>query len=105
MTVSKEDLLAKRFAVEEFDVPELGVFKIRPLTRSEALEAKDKEMAVALFEQRILSLACVEPALTEEDVASLQKTLPAGLFEPLVDKIAAISGMKKEATKSGLPGA
>lgn len=105
MAVSKEELLAKRFGVEEIEIPELGLFKLRPLTRAEALAIKDVEMPVALFEQRAISLACVEPALSEEDVASLQETLPAGLFEPLTDKIAAMSGMKKDATKSGVPGA
>lgn len=105
MTVSKEDLLAKRFGVTEFDVPELGTFRIRPLTRAEALEIKDKEMPVAVAEQRILSRAVVDPELSEEDVAELQRNLPAGLLEPLVDRIASLSGMKKEATKSGVPGA
>jgi hypothetical protein len=105
MAVSKAELLAKRFGVEDFDVPELGAFKIRPLTRAEALEIKGKDMPVAEAEQRILSCACVDPDLSEEDVAELQTNVPAGLLEPLVDRIAVISGMKLEAGKSGVPGA
>lgn len=105
MVVNKEDLLAKRFGVEDLDVPELGVFKIKALTRAQALEFRDKEIPVAEAEQRIVSLAVVDPKLSEEDVAELQEHLPAGLLTPLLDRIAELSGMKKEATKSGLPGA
>lgn len=104
MTVSKEELLAKRFGVEDFEVPELGTFKIRALTRAQALEIKDREMPVAVAEQRIIARAVVEPQLSEEDVAALQQNIPAGLFEPLVDRIAVISGMKQDATKSGVSG-
>ncbi|MET7989853.1 hypothetical protein ABZU76_02980 [Amycolatopsis sp. NPDC005232] len=104
MVVSKEDLLAKTFGVEEFDVPQLGVFKIRPLTRAEALTVKDKELPVAKAEQWIIAHAVAEPVLSEKDVEQLQKQLPAGLFTPLTDRIAEISGMKKEAAKSGVPG-
>ncbi|WP_410669133.1 hypothetical protein [Amycolatopsis sp. cmx-4-68] len=105
MTVSKEDLLAKRFGVEDFEVPELGTFRIRALTRAQALEIKDREMPVAIAEQRILSRAVVEPQLSEEDVAELQAHVPAGLLEPLVDRIATISGMTKGSPKSGVSGA
>lgn len=104
MAVSKEDLMAKTFAVEEFDVPNLGVFRIRPLTRGEALQVRDKEMPIAEAERWILSRAVVEPVLTEADVAQLQDQLPAGWFEPLTDRIAELSGMKKDAAKSDVPG-
>ena len=103
MAVSKEELLAKRFGVEDFEVPELGTFKIRALTRAQALQVKDRELPVAQAEQWILSSAVVDPQLSEEDVAELQANLPAGLLEPLVDRIATLSGMKREAAKSGVP--
>lgn len=100
MVLSKEDLLKVTFGVEEFDVPGIGPVKVRALTRSEALQVKGKELPVAEVEQKLLAWAMVEPALSEEDVKAWQDVVPAGLLEPLVDKIAVMSGMKKEAPKA-----
>mgnify|MGYP001593033462 FL=1 len=103
MALSKEELIKARFGVEDFELAGVGTVRIKPLTRAQALEVRGKELTVAEVEQCLLSWAMVEPGLTREDVAAWQEVADAGSFEPLVDRIAEISGMKKGASKSGVP--
>ena len=103
VALSKEELIKARFGVEDFELAGVGTVRIKPLTRAQALEVRGKELTVAEVEQCLLSWAMVEPGLTREDVAAWQEVADAGSFEPLVDRIAEISGMKKGASKSGVP--
>lgn len=102
-TVDKAALLAKRFGVEDVEVPGVGSIQVRPLSRAEALELRGKEMTEADMEVRLLSVAVVAPKLTEDDVREWQKAAPAGELEPVVRAIVRISGMEVAAPKAAFP--
>lgn len=102
MTVSKEDLLKARFGVEEFEIAGVGTVKIRPLSRSQALELRGKEMPIEEMERKLVAGAMVEPAMTEDDVRLWQDASPAGELEPLTDAIVKLSGMLKDSPKEAV---
>lgn len=92
-------LLAERFGVVDVELPGLGTVKVRPLTRSEALKLRGVELEVDEMERRLLSLAMVEPKMTEDQVRQWQDVSPAGELEPVAEAIIRISGMDKAAGK------
>lgn len=100
--VTKEDLLKKRFGVEDFEIPGVGLVKIKPLSRAEAMSVQGTEIPVIELERYILSKALVEPKMTEADVQAWQESSPAGELEPLLDRVVEISGMKKAASKEAV---
>ncbi|MDN5749866.1 MAG: hypothetical protein L0H64_15320 [Pseudonocardia sp.] len=100
--ISKADLLARRFGVEDIEIPEVGTVKVRPLSRAEALNLQGKEMTVEEMERHLLSLALVEPNLTYDEVAQWQQNSPAGEIEPVADAIVRLSGMNKAAAKEAV---
>lgn len=102
-TVDKAALLAKRFGVEDVEVPGVGTVKIRPLSRAEAHELRGKEMDERDMEVRLLALALVEPKLTEADVRAWQEAAPAGEMDPVVKAILRHSGMEVNAAKAQFP--
>lgn len=103
--VSKEVLLSQRFGVRAYPIPGVGVVRVRPLTRGEALEMVGKEYDQAELECKLLSIAMIEPALTEADVRHWQLNATAGELADFVEFVQDISGMKAAAAKSGLPDA
>ena len=102
MAVDKETLLKRCFGVETVDIPGVGEVEVRALSRAEAMLVNGKEMTVLEMEQILLSTAMVSPKLSREEVAAWQDNMPAGLFEPVIEKITQISGMVKNAPKSGV---
>lgn len=101
-TISKLDLLARRFAVEDLEIADVGTVKVRPLSRAEALNLQGKDMTVQEMERHLLSLALVEPKLTYDEVAQWQQNSPAGEIEPIADAIVRLSGMNKAAAKEAV---
>ena len=101
-TVDKAALLAKRFGVEDVEIDGVGTVQVRPLSRAEALALQDRELDAAEMERYLVALAMVAPALSEDEVGQWQANSPAGELEPVADAILRISGMKKEAAKSGV---
>lgn len=102
-TVDKAALLAKRFGVEPVEVPGVGTVKIRPLSRAEAYELRNREMPEKDMEVRLLALALVEPKLTEDDVRAWQEASPAGEMDSVVKAVLRHSGMEKSAAKATFP--
>jgi hypothetical protein len=102
MTVSKADLMKKRFGVEEVEIPDVGTVKIRPLTRAEALELEGTPMEAIELDRKLLARGLVEPKLTEDEVAELQANTPAGLMQPVAKAIARLSGMEATAQKEAV---
>jgi hypothetical protein len=102
-TVDKSALLAKRFGVEEVEIPGVGSVQVRPLSRAEAHGLRGQEMTEEEMEVRLLALAMVEPKLTEADVKEWQGSAPAGELEPVVRTIVRISGMEQHAAKATFP--
>lgn len=97
--ISKDALLNFSFGVEEFMIEGLGMVRIKALTRAQALSVRGVDMEFAVMEQTLISYAFVEPKLTIEDVKRIQESTPAGLLEPVTDRIAKLSGMKADKPK------
>jgi hypothetical protein len=79
-----------------------GEVKVRPLTRAEAHALRGREYTEEEAERKVLALAMVQPSLTEEEVGEWQAVAPAGELDEVLDVVLEISGMAKNAAKSGL---
>lgn len=100
--VSKADLLKKRFGVEDVEVPGVGIVKVRPLSRTEALKIQGVEMPYDEMERKLLAAALVEPQLTEDEVATWQDNSPAGELQPVAQAIARLSGLEQSSPKEAV---
>lgn len=98
-TIDKAALLAKRFGVEDVEIPGVGTVQIRPLSRAEGLALQGAELDVAEMERRLVSLAMISPQLTEDEVRQWQENSPVGELEPITEEIIRLSGMDKAAAK------
>lgn len=102
---SKEQLLTRAPALavgEPFELPSGFTVRIRPLSRGEVLAVKNREMPVDLMEQKLLSLALVEPAMSEKDVKVWQAVCVAGELEGVTQRIMELSGLTKAETKAAM---
>lgn len=102
MAVTKADLLKQRFGQEPIEIPGVGEVRIRALSRAEALELQGVELPVAEMERKLLSLALVEPKLTEAEVGEWQAASPAGELQPVVTAITRLSGLEPTAAKEAV---
>lgn len=102
-TVDKATLLASRLGEDKHEIPGVGEVRIRGLSRAEVLELRNLDVAAS--DRRMVSLALVEPTLTESDVEAWQKSSRAYEIEGLTGAIANLSGQGAGASKSGVPGA
>jgi len=106
VTVNKDDLFRPR--VQEVGIVQIdgvGAFKIRPLTRAQALEVQElREVSLLDAENLLISYGLVDPALTQEEVQRWAENAPAGDLAAVSMGIGRISGMMpdsgKGATKS-----
>jgi hypothetical protein len=103
--LTKEQLLAQRFGVREYEIPGVGTIKVRSLTRGQALEVVGKELDKAEAERYLLSRGLAEPELTEDDVRVWQDNSPAGEIQEIAKLITELSGLSDGAPKSGVQGA
>lgn len=99
--MDKEALFKPRLTEAEVDIPDVGIVRVRGLSRGEVFglqQIKD----VAAYERKILALGVVDPVLTQAEVQRWQEACPAGELEPVVDKIRQLSGLDDDADKSGV---
>lgn len=99
--VDKAALLAKRgIGTETVDLPGVGEVVVRGMSRAEALSMqKLGDLDAADMERRLLAVAMVEPALTEDEVRQWQEAAPAGELEPVTTAITRLSGLAVTAVK------
>lgn len=102
MTLDKASLLARRLGDGEHEIPGFGTVKIRGLSRAEVLELQTIEGGAAVTDRRMVALAMVEPALTEDEVRIWQENSHPHEIEGLTLAIAELSGMGAGAPKSGI---
>lgn len=102
--MDKALLKKARLAEEDVELPGVGVIRVRALSRAEALRVTDTEMPVTRMEQLLLSMAMVDPEMSEQDVAEWQAAASAGELEPVTEVIKRLSGLAEKAAKSGVPG-
>jgi hypothetical protein len=93
--VDKAALLGGRaFGVTPVAIPGMGIIKIRPLSRAEALAVYQRDMSAAEMEQTLISAACVEPTFTPREVGQWQASSAAGEMVIVVNAILELSGME-----------
>lgn len=105
--MDKAQLLKVRVPEGEVEIPDVGTVRVRGLTREEAISARKATDSldnidgarVLVLERKMLALAMIDPALTEDEVAEWQRGSPAGELEPVVLKIQELSGMLDDAAK------
>jgi hypothetical protein len=105
--MDKNALLATRAGVEieEVEIPGVGTVKVRGLSRFELLVGQKKHEGDNLKQERwVLSLAMVDPVLTEDEVATWQRTSPPMEIERVAQVVNRLSGIGKDAAKSDVPG-
>jgi hypothetical protein len=105
MAIDKAALLARR-ALDTTKEVELasgdGSVVVRGLTRKEALSVQGVEMDEAEAERKLLSLALVDPKLTEDEIDQWQEHAPAGELVPVTDAVLELSGMTSAITKEAM---
>jgi hypothetical protein len=99
--MDKAALLAKRLPEDDVEVPDVGVVRVRGLTRSEVLAAQEIE-GTADRECQMLACGMVDPALTVDEARQWQEASPAAEIEPVVTRIAELSGMVETSAKDAI---
>ena len=104
MTVDKKALLARRLGEADHEIEGVGTLRIRGLSRAELLALQALEGGALTSDRRMVSLAVVDPPLTEDDVKTWQENSAPGEIEALTLAIAELSGLGVGAAKSGVSG-
>lgn len=102
MAVDLDTLRKLKVQAKTIDVPGVGEFRYRGLTRAEMLGMQPAEGEVGrldIAESKLLALCVVEPEATEAEWAEISGSMPAGLLSPLVEAISSESGADPEAAK------
>lgn len=109
----KSKLLAKRNNTDS-GMPEdtvtidgIGQVRVRGLSRGEVFMMRKAQADggikdLGAWERRMLHLALLDPAMTEDEVGEWQRVSLAGELEHVSDKVSELSGMSEGADKSGL---
>lgn len=89
------------FGITAIPIPGLGVIRVKPISRAQAMAVYEREMPAAQMEQVLVSQACVEPTFTPAEVAAWQEHDGAGgNILRLVNAILELSGMEVGAGKA-----
>ena len=111
----KARLLAKRtdtasgLPEDSYDVPGIGTVLVRGMSRGEvfAMQKSKSDGGIkdeGAWERRLLSIALVDPPMTEAEVGEWQRVSQAGEIEPVTKLVHRLSGLDEGAEKSGVPG-
>ena len=103
--IDKGALLARRLGEADHEVEGVGTVRIRGLSRAELLGLQSLEGGALISDRRMVSLAVVDPKLTEDEVKTWQENSAPGEIEALTVAIAELSGLGVGAGKSGVSGA
>lgn len=105
--MDKSKLLADRVSLntDTVEIEGVGTLTVRGLSRFEfMLGGKKFGDDTVKQEAWILSIAVLEPKLSEADVAAWQKSSGPMEIEKVARKINELSGIGKDAAKSDVPG-
>lgn len=98
--LDKQYLLKPRLAEEVVDLPGLGEVRVRALSRSELHRLQSSRLTTEEADVLVLSLALVEPALTEEEAREVCQASPGKELDPIFDVVTRLTGGAEGATKS-----
>ncbi len=93
--VDLDSLLGQGLPQEDVEIEGVGKFRVRALTREEALKVGDIPEGkghAGKVDREILRHGLVNPELSYQDIEKLSSRLPAGALEPVVEAIARMSG-------------
>ncbi|WP_436792665.1 hypothetical protein [Actinospongicola halichondriae] len=94
--MDKSVLFQSRLPEKVVTIPGLGDFTVRGLSRAEVMQIqKIGASDASLIERKMLSMALIDPVLTEGEARQWQEASPATEIEPVTDAIAELSGMKE----------
>lgn len=102
--VDKEMFLKVPMPEKEVDLPGLGTVRVRGLSRAEVLTLSEMKGDTGRLERAIIRLGVADPQLSDGEVAAWYESAPAGHTDLIVDAVSVLSGMSKEAPKSGVLG-
>lgn len=96
---SRDAMLATRLPEDDMEIPGLGWFRVRGLSRLETLKM---QALPAQHDRDAFIFACglVQPAFTEAQARTLQASSPGAELEPLTERIAQLSGLVEGAEKA-----
>ena len=102
---SAEELTTHTIGEEDLPLPSGKLVRVRGLSRGEvfAMRKSQQDGGIkdeAAWERRMVSLALVQPKLTEKQVGSWQDGPAGGDLEKLTEKIQELSGLGEGADKS-----
>jgi hypothetical protein len=104
MYATADDLFVVDLPEEDYILPSGKAMRIRALTRAEMMRSYKLEGDRPKQEQYLLSVAVLQPRLTEADVARFQKAKAFMVVEHVARAINRLSGVEsKDAAKSDLP--
>jgi hypothetical protein len=91
---------------DDVEVPDVGTVRVRAMNRGELLTAGklNVDKGQRDMERYVLSSCMVDPPMSLEDVDAWFAAGPAMEVQPVVHKINELSGVGKDAAKSGVPG-
>jgi hypothetical protein len=97
--MDKEALFVDRLPQDDVEVPGLGTFRVRALSRA---EAQRLESAPTLGDKERIVLSCgvVDPALTEADAKRWLASATFGEVDPVMRRIAQLSGLLEDSAKA-----
>ncbi|MFG1800193.1 hypothetical protein ACGFI4_08470 [Micromonospora carbonacea] len=99
MAVDKEALFRPRCPEQDVELPGVGTVRVRGLTRGEIVEISKGVNEGRDMEPRSLSLALVDPQLTEDEARRLIEVAPFGDVELLTTTVNELSGIAGRAAK------
>lgn len=98
--MDKSKLLGQGLPEEDLEIEGVGTIRIRALSRYEIMVAgKANPDDVLAMEQQMLSIAVLDPKLTEKEVAQWQKSSPLGQVQEVIQAINRLSGVTKDSQK------
>lgn len=102
-----KEVLFKRKAVDRVEAVDLGdgaIVTVRALSRGEVQTLKDENASAHTFENRLVSAALIDPAMTPSEVAEWLDDAPAGDSAAVAKAVANLSGLAEGAPKSDVDG-
>lgn len=102
--MDKSLLLKPRLPESEVDVPDVGIVRVRGLSRLEAIEATKRQESggtEALY-RYLLQTGMVDPALTADDVEAWMAAATTDQIDPVAVEIGVLSGVMPESAKEAV---
>lgn len=95
--MDKELLFKPRLPEGDVEVPGVGTVRVRGLSRFEVMSCQSAKGAA--LERRMLSIALVDPVLTEAEVGRWMGAAAAGELQPVLLRVQELSGLADDADK------